>query len=136
MSSMNSVVRAHRHLSLSMGRSRREHPVSVPRRALVFAAVTVLAAGTALAAWATAQAASIKGDVYVAPGGSDGNPGTQSAPVKTLQKAQQLVRALNNNQTSDVTVVLEDGFYRLSTPLTLTAADSGTGGHSVVWTAD
>jgi hypothetical protein len=110
--------------------------VSVPRRALVFAAVTVLAAGTALAAWATAQAASIKGDVYVAPGGSDGNPGTQSAPVKTLQKAQQLVRALNDNQTSDVTVVLEDGFYRLSTPLTLTAADSGTGGHSVVWTAD
>jgi parallel beta helix pectate lyase-like protein len=110
--------------------------VSVPRKVLVFAAVGVLAAAGAVVTWATAQAASIKGDVYVSPSGSDSNPGSQAAPVRTLQKAQQLVRALNNNQSADVTVVLADGFYRLSSPLTLTSADSGTGGHNVVWTAD
>ncbi|TML23370.1 MAG: right-handed parallel beta-helix repeat-containing protein, partial [Actinobacteria bacterium] len=108
----------------------------IPRKALVLAAVGVLAATGAVATWAAAQAASIKGDVYVSPSGSDSNPGTQSAPVKTLQRAQQLVRGLNNNQSADVTVVLADGLYRLSSPLSLTSADSGSNGHDIIWTAD
>ena len=33
-------------------------------------------------------------------------------------------------------MVLADGFYRLSSPLTLTPADSGTHGHEIIWTAD
>ena len=76
------------------------------------------------------------GQVYVSPNGSDGNPGTAAAPVQTIGKAQSLVRALNQNMTGDVKVVLEDGFYRMAAPLTLTAADSGTNGHNVIWTAD
>jgi hypothetical protein len=103
---------------------------------MVYAAAAILAVGGAVVTWVSAQAASIKGDVYVSPSGSDSNPGTQSAPVRTLQKAQQLVRALNGNQSADVTVVLTGGFYRLSSPLTLTTADSGTNGHNVIWTAD
>jgi hypothetical protein len=75
------------------------------------------------------------GQVYVSPTGSDGNPGTAAAPVQTLGKAQSLVRALNQNMSADVTVVLEDGFYRMTSPLTLTAADSGTNGHTVIWQA-
>ena len=43
----------------------------IPRKALVLAAVGVLAATGAVATWAAAQAASIKGDVYVSPSGSD-----------------------------------------------------------------
>jgi hypothetical protein len=81
-------------------------------------------------------AASITGDVYVSPSGNDGNAGTAAAPVRTVQKAQALVRNLDQSMTRDVTVVLEDGFYRMGSPLTLTAADSGTNGHNVVWTAD
>jgi Right handed beta helix region len=80
--------------------------------------------------------AAVAGDVYVSPGGDDANPGTQTAPVRTPQRAQQLVRGLNQNQSADVTVVLGDGFYRLSSPLALGPADSGTNGHNVVWTAD
>ncbi len=106
------------------------------RKLLVFAAAGLLAATGAVATWATAQAASIKGDVYVSPSGNDSNPGSQSAPVRSLQRAQQLVRALNDNQSADITVVLADGFYRLSSPLTLTPADSGTNGHDIIWTAD
>jgi Right handed beta helix region len=100
----------------------------------VTAAALAVAAGGVIVA--TAHAASIPGNVFVSPAGNDSNPGTQSAPVKTVQRAQQLVRALNDNMSADVTVVLADGFYRLTGPLTLSSADSGTGGHNVVWTAD
>src|SRR5207248_4247931 len=84
----------------------------------------------------TQSHAATVGDVYVSPTGDDGNPGSRAAPVRTLQRAQALVRGLNQNMSADVTVVLEDGFYRLTQPLSLTAADSGTNGHNVVWTAD
>jgi hypothetical protein len=80
--------------------------------------------------------AAVTGNVYVSPSGDDANAGTQSAPVRTLQRAQALVRGLNQNMSADVVVVLEDGYYRLSAPLSLGPTDSGTNGHNVVWTAD
>jgi dimethylargininase len=51
---------------------------------------------------------------FVSPNGNDTNPGTQAAPVRTPQRAQQLVRALNTAMSGDVTVVLANGFYRLA----------------------
>jgi hypothetical protein len=75
------------------------------------------------------------GSVYVSPSGSDSNLGTAASPVQTLQKAQALVRSMNANMTSDITVTLADGYYRMASPLALDASDSGTGGHNVVWTA-
>src|SRR5438067_8440426 len=111
----------------------------MPRKLLLSATAAVLvvaAAATGGIVAATARAASIPGNVFVSPSGKDSNPGTQSAPVKTVQRAQQLVRALNDNMSADVTVVLADGFYRLTSPLTLSSADSGTNGHNIVWTAD
>ena len=104
-------------------------------RSLAVVAVAVLAAGAAVLGTQSARA-SVQGQVYVSPDGNDANAGTAGAPVKTPQRAQALVRGLNQSMTGDVTVVLADGFYRMSAPLTLTAADSGTGGHNVVWTAD
>jgi parallel beta helix pectate lyase-like protein len=74
-------------------------------------------------------------NVYVSPSGSDDNPGTAASPVQTLQKAQQLVRRSNANMTSDITVTLADGYYRMTSPLTLDPSDSGTNGHNIVWTA-
>jgi hypothetical protein len=109
------------------------------RRTLSIAAVAVLAAGAAIvgtqSALHLARAAGIQGNVYVSPNGDDTNNGTAGAPVRTVQRAQALVRGLDQNMSSDVTVVLADGFYRLAAPLSLTAADSGTNGHNVVWTA-
>jgi hypothetical protein len=112
------------------------------RRSLLLGAAVLLVLAAAVGgvlnqahAAATASAA-ITGNVFVSPNGDDANAGTQAAPVRTVQRAQALVRGLNGNQSADVTVVLGDGFYRMSSPLTLGAADSGTNGHNVVWTAD
>ena len=96
-------------------------------------ALVLSAIGTA--GTATHAAAAGSNTVYVSPTGMDGNPGTQAMPVQSLQQAQRLVRGMNGAMTSDVTVVLEDGYHRLTSPLTLDASDSGTGGHNVVWAA-
>ncbi len=100
------------------------------------AAVAALALIAGAAAVPTPAVAAGANAVYVSPTGVDTNPGTQAQPVQSLQRAQQLVRGMNQAMTSDVTVFLEDGYYRLARPLTLDASDSGTGGHNVVWTAD
>ncbi|WP_194898672.1 glycosyl hydrolase family protein [Catenulispora pinisilvae] len=125
--------------------TKRSVPLGI--RSLITAAATVSLLGAAgftavsQASPATSHPATshppagIVGQVYVSPGGSDGNPGTAAAPVQTISKAQALVRTLNQNMNADLTVVLEDGFYRMTSPLTLTAADSGTNGHTVHWTA-
>ena len=73
--------------------------------------------------------------IYVSPSGRDSNPGTKSAPVHTLERAQALVRTRLKGMHSDVFVYLESGTYRLATPLKFTAADSGRNGHTVHWTA-
>jgi len=65
------------------------------------------------------------GAVYVSPSGDDANPGTLAQPVKTLSKAQVLVRALNGSMTSDITVYLRAGTYPLTSTLTFANADSG-----------
>ena len=92
--------------------------------------LATIVAGTTGAAAAPAGAV-----VYVSPSGNDASAGTASAPVRTLQRAQALVRGLNQDMTADVTVELEDGFYRMTSPLALTAADSGTNGYDVEWRA-
>jgi hypothetical protein len=74
-------------------------------------------------------------NIYISPSGSDDNAGTAASPVQTLQKAQQLVRKANASMASDITVTLADGYYRMTSPLTLDLSDSGTNGHNVVWTA-
>lgn len=81
-----------------------------------------------LAVGATAQ-------IYVSPSGNDANPGTRAQPVRTLQHARDLVRARNRQMTADLTVYLERGTFRLTQPLILDARDSGSGGHTVIYTS-
>ncbi len=103
------------------------------RTGTLLAAVT-LAAGVSCALAGPANAAGTS--VYVSPSGNDANSGLSAgAPVQSLQRAQSVVRGMNQNMSGDITVVLADGYYRLTRPLTLTAADSGTNGHTVVWSA-
>ncbi len=118
-------------------------PVSLVRAAagrtrLLVALLAALAAsayGLGPRALTPVAVASVQTSVYVSPSGSDSNPGTATAPVRTVQAAQSLVRSLNQSMTGDIDVVLEDGFYRMSNPLVLSAEDSGSNGHNVVWTA-
>lgn len=72
-------------------------------------------------------------DVYVAPHGNDHAAGDARHPVRTLARAQDLVRQRDHHLAADLTVHLADGTYRLDHPLTLDSRDSGSGGHQVVW---
>ncbi|HWU12855.1 MAG TPA: right-handed parallel beta-helix repeat-containing protein, partial [Caulobacter sp.] len=69
--------------------------------------------------------------LHVSPQGDDRNAGSADRPVRTLTRAQALVRA--SNLKADVTVEIAPGEYRLDRPLVFTAADGGQGGHHVTW---
>lgn len=89
-----------------------------------------LTLATALLCASTAMA---QVTVHVAPAGDDRNPGTRAKPVRSLERAQALVRASNGK--GDVTVLLADGTYRLTKPLIFRRADGGLNGKTVEWRA-
>ncbi|HPO12496.1 MAG TPA: right-handed parallel beta-helix repeat-containing protein [Candidatus Hydrogenedentes bacterium] len=72
---------------------------------------------------------------YVSPDGSDDNPGTKELPVKTIQKARDMLRDQTVDKTKDFTVVLRGGVYRLDAPLTFGPRDSGKKGGRVIYAA-
>ncbi|SEG72738.1 Right handed beta helix region [Actinacidiphila yanglinensis] len=88
---------------------------------------------TGLAVAPTANASPPSHDVYVSPYGNDHAQGDARHPVRTLERAQDLVRDSDRNLTADLTVRIASGTYRLSKPLTLDSRDSGSNGHRVVW---
>src|SRR3954447_14625179 len=107
-------------------------PVRLRKLTLTGLVVAVLAAGsTLLAPMVSARAAAAT--VFASPSGS-GTACTAAQPC-SLTSAQTRVRSLNTSLQDDLVVQLEDGIYRLSAPLQFGAADSGSGGHSVVWQA-
>ena len=70
----------------------------ISRRSLLLGAAVLLVLAAAVGGVLNrAQAATIQGNVFVSPTGDDANAGTQAAPVKTVQRAQALVRGLNGN---------------------------------------
>ncbi len=73
-------------------------------------------------------------DLYVSPAGLDSHPGTSTAPVRTLAAARDLARKMAGE--SPVTVHVADGVHYLAETLVLTAADSGTEDHPVVYRAE
>jgi hypothetical protein len=102
------------------------------RKMLAGVALTgLVAAGGVLAGAAPALAAPTT--LYASPGGS-GTACSSSQPC-SLTGAQAAVRSLNDAMSDDIVVQLADGVYRLSSPFRLTAEDSGTNGHTVVWQA-
>ncbi|ODP39570.1 pectate lyase [Sphingomonas turrisvirgatae] len=94
----------------------------------MIARTLVIAAAMLCASTAMAQVT-----VHVSPAGDDRNAGTQGKPVRSLERAQALVRTKNARQ--DVTVVLADGTYKLTAPLLFRRADGGQNGKRVEWRA-
>ena len=72
-------------------------------------------------------------EFYVSPAGDDGNPGSLEKPFRTLQRAQQAVRAAA--RTTPIHVYLRQGKYRLSQPLVFGPEDSGSDAAPVIWSA-
>ena len=73
--------------------------------------------------------------IYVSSSGSDTNPGTLAEPVKTLSKAQSLVRTMNGAMQSDITVYLRGGTYPQTSTVVFSNADSGQNGFYVKYLA-
>jgi hypothetical protein len=89
------------------------------------ACMAFLLAGAFFAATATAQVA----EIYVAPTGSDKNPGTKEKPLLTLEGARDLIRSSRKQSSlpkGGVTVFLRGGTYGRTATFALTKADSGT----------
>ena len=71
------------------------------------------------------SAAVTNADLYVAPDGSDENDGTLDNPLATIEKARDLVRAMDRTGRNGITVALKAGEYRVSS-LVFTREDGGT----------
>ena len=81
---------------------------------------------------ATASAA-VGRDFYVAPNGSDENPGTLEKPFATIARARDAVRPVIATMAGDITVWVRGGRYHLHESITLDDRDGGTAEHKVVY---
>ncbi|MFZ5519042.1 MAG: right-handed parallel beta-helix repeat-containing protein [Candidatus Zhuqueibacterota bacterium] len=72
---------------------------------------------------------------FIAPNGSDANPGTMKKPFATIGRAQAAVRAATPKMAGDIIVFLRDGHYALAQTIIFDARDSGLNGHAVIYSA-
>lgn len=80
------------------------------------------------------SAVQVRGEeFYVSPKGADTNPGTESRPFASLERARDAARAAKHN--TPITIWLRGGDYRRTASFTLTSADSGTAVSPVVYRA-
>jgi hypothetical protein len=99
--------------------------------------MNIRVAGTTLATWALIATATAATDFYVAPNGSDANPGTRDKPFATPARSMAAVRPLvSGGLNTDVRVVLRGGTYALAAPLVFTPADSGSADHTITYSAE
>ncbi|NLC72083.1 MAG: right-handed parallel beta-helix repeat-containing protein [Desulfuromonadaceae bacterium] len=72
---------------------------------------------------------------HVSPLGDDNNPGTESRPFRTIEKARRAVRETNRTMSGDISVYLHGGVYVLPATLRFDADDSGFNGFKVIYRA-
>ncbi|GAA3455688.1 ricin-type beta-trefoil lectin domain protein [Dactylosporangium matsuzakiense] len=106
-----------------------------PAPTLATLAVLLAAALVPALAHPAPAAAAIQATYYVAPDGDDANPGTITAPLRTVQRARDVVRTVNANMSGDIAVYLRGGTYPVSATVEFGPADSGTNGHRIVYAA-
>jgi len=82
---------------------------------------------------AVMSAAQIK--FYVSPSGNDDNPGTFSAPFKTLTAARDAVRLISSSMSEDIIVYLRGGTYSVTSTITFKPEDSGKNGYRIYYMA-
>jgi len=78
------------------------------------------------------------GGLYVAPNGSDTNPGTKERPLASLEKARDMIREYRRRAKlppGGVAVYLREGEYPRKETFQLTEQDSGTAESPVVYQA-
>ncbi|MCA9449091.1 MAG: hypothetical protein KC931_18375, partial [Candidatus Omnitrophica bacterium] len=75
--------------------------------------------------------------IHVSPSGSDDNPGTQEAPLATLNAARDTLRqaSVDGVREETATVWIHDGVYSLTETFSLSQEDGGTPGAIVQYRA-
>jgi hypothetical protein len=101
-------------------------PNSLPIKKRLFCAVMALLSATLVSSAAALE-------IHVSPNGSDQQPGTQAAPVKSLEAARKLARAKAGKER--VTITVQDGVYYFDKALVLHGEDSGAPGFPVIYRA-
>jgi hypothetical protein len=82
------------------------------------------------------EAALARADFCVAPDGKDTNPGTVAAPLATLAKARDAVRAkVAAGLSGNVLVLIRGGTYQQTDSLVFGPEDSGTEKYSIIYAA-
>ncbi|MEK7535309.1 MAG: hypothetical protein AAB563_02825, partial [Patescibacteria group bacterium] len=72
--------------------------------------------------------------VYVATNGNDSNDGSIDHPYLTFDKARLRARQIKAaNPSTPISIVARGGTYYMTTPLNLTAADSGSAGAPITY---
>ena len=74
-------------------------------------------------------------EIYVSPDGNDSGNGSINSPFRTIEKARDTVRNLNDDMNADITVYLRGGDYRITQPIVFDTRDSGTNGHTISYKA-
>lgn len=75
-------------------------------------------------------------DFYVAPNGSDSDPGTERAPFATLARARDAVREKKRAVPAhDYEVVIRGGLYRVQDTVVFSLADSAADGRTITYAA-
>lgn len=75
-------------------------------------------------------------DFWVSPSGDDASAGTYAAPFRTIERARDAVRALDDTQKDrGVIITIRGGNYRLTSPIVLDWRDSGREKHPIVYRA-
>ncbi len=62
-------------------------------------------------------------DLVVSPNGNDGNPGTVDSPLKTFEKAKEILKSQNIPDSETVTVWFREGTYFIEDTVEFTADD-------------
>ncbi len=74
-----------------------------------------------------------RAELYVSPDGSDGNPGTASQPLRTLQGARDRVRTMDKDGPQDILVLFKAGDYFIDNAVHFGKEDSGSSGSRVIY---
>lgn len=73
--------------------------------------------------------------IYVSSDGDDSGDGTINSPFKTIERAKDAVREINENMKGDIIVSLRGGTYYLDETLEFSEEDSGSNGFYVTYRA-
>jgi hypothetical protein len=76
-------------------------------------------------------------EFHVSTAGNDANPGTETRPFATLERARDEIRKLKQTGSlvQSVNIFVRGGTYRIRTSLVLSAQDSGAEAAPIVWQA-